>query len=80
MMILSPALHAIAARRGEGLRPELVLLLERARAAAETERVLLWPQRTVSTVAWFSPEPDITSSKTAAPAAAAESARSLKTS
>ena len=46
--------HRIATRRGEGLRPELVRLVERSRADAETERVQLWPQTNVSTVAWYS--------------------------
>ncbi|HVM82094.1 MAG TPA: hypothetical protein VMU06_23940 [Stellaceae bacterium] len=32
------ALHALAAQRGEGLRPELVRLLERDRFAAEARQ------------------------------------------
>ena len=32
------ALHTFAAQRGEGLRPELVRLLERAKSAAEASQ------------------------------------------
>ena len=32
------ALHSLAAQRGEGLRPELVRLLERNRSAAEVRQ------------------------------------------
>jgi hypothetical protein len=37
MMLLLSALHRIAARRGEGLRPELIRLLQRAKADPEIE-------------------------------------------
>jgi hypothetical protein len=37
MSLLSP-LHAIAAQRGEGLRPELVRLLERSKVASEPRK------------------------------------------
>jgi hypothetical protein len=35
MMFAFSALHILAAQRGEGLRPELVSLLERSRAYSE---------------------------------------------
>ncbi len=37
MMLLLSALHRIAAQRGEGLRPELIRLLQYARADPEIE-------------------------------------------
>jgi hypothetical protein len=38
MMSLFSPLHAIAARRGEGLRPELVRLLECSKLASEASK------------------------------------------
>ncbi len=52
--MLFASLHTIAAQRGEGLRPELVQLLERSKVDAEFERVLLWPQQSLGTMAWYS--------------------------
>ena len=37
MMLLLSALHRIAAQRGEGLRPELIRLLQHAKADPEIE-------------------------------------------
>lgn len=37
MLFAFGAMHAIAAKRGDGLRPELLDLLKRARATAEVE-------------------------------------------
>lgn len=37
------ALHAIAARRGDGLRPELLALLRRSRVAIELEAKSSFP-------------------------------------
>jgi hypothetical protein len=39
MMSLLAAMHALAAQRGEGLRPQLVNLLESSKPALEEDRV-----------------------------------------
>jgi hypothetical protein len=38
MMSFLAALHTIAARRGDGLRPELIYLLDHAKADSEVDR------------------------------------------